>query len=57
MLENLDDLSRQIGSLADRLGEERLKVSPSAGLEFLPREKARSKLARLAEAARKAGER
>jgi 5-methyltetrahydropteroyltriglutamate--homocysteine methyltransferase len=56
MLENLEDLSRQIRSLVDRLGEDRLRVSPSAGLEFLPREKARSKLARLAEAARKAGE-
>jgi 5-methyltetrahydropteroyltriglutamate--homocysteine methyltransferase len=56
MLEGLDELTKQIAELADHLGDERLRVSPSAGLEFLPREKARSKLVRLAEAAGKAGE-
>lgn len=55
MLEELEALATRIGELANRLGENRLRVSPSAGLEFLPREKARLKLVRLAEAAGKAG--
>ncbi|MGH2747821.1 MAG: hypothetical protein ACRDKB_07850 [Actinomycetota bacterium] len=54
-LESLDDLVQVIDRLAGAVGAERLSVSPSAGLEFLPREKARAKLHRLVEAANKAG--
>ena len=54
-LEDPDDLQRTMEELADRVGAERLSVSPSSGLEFLPREKARAKLERLCEAARKVG--
>ncbi|MFN2390175.1 MAG: hypothetical protein ABR575_11300 [Actinomycetota bacterium] len=52
-LEPLDDLVRQISDLAERVGPDRLRVSPSCGLEFLPREKARAKLHRLVDAAQK----
>ena len=54
-LETEAELTGAIGGLAERLGERRLRVGPSAGLEFLPREKARAKLERLASAARKVG--
>ena len=52
-LESGDELVRQIENLATLVGPDCLRVSPSAGLEFLPREKARAKLERLAEAARR----
>jgi 5-methyltetrahydropteroyltriglutamate--homocysteine methyltransferase len=55
-LEPVDDLVRTIESLIEIVGADRLRVSPSAGLEFLPREKARAKLQRLCEAAEKVGE-
>jgi 5-methyltetrahydropteroyltriglutamate--homocysteine methyltransferase len=55
MLEPLDDLAARIEELADMVGADRLRVSPSAGLEFLPREKARAKLERLSQAAKEAG--
>jgi 5-methyltetrahydropteroyltriglutamate--homocysteine methyltransferase len=55
MLEPVDDLAATIGSLAETVGLENLWVAPSAGLEFLPREKAQSKLQRLAQAAKKVG--
>ncbi|CAN5511000.1 methylcobamide--CoM methyltransferase [soil metagenome] len=51
-LESVDELTRAIGPLADAVGPS-LQVSPSAGLEFLPREKARAKLHRLSEVATK----
>ncbi|MDQ3916350.1 MAG: hypothetical protein M3323_13650 [Actinomycetota bacterium] len=51
-LEDLQALVVAIGMLAEQVGHENLRVSPSASLEFLPREKARAKLQRLAEAAR-----
>ena len=54
-LESTDELVREIEELASIVGPNCLRVSPSAGLEFLPREKARAKLGRLAEAARKVG--
>jgi 5-methyltetrahydropteroyltriglutamate--homocysteine methyltransferase len=54
-LEDAVDLVREIEELASLVGARCLRVSPSAGLEFLPREKARAKLERLAEAARKVG--
>lgn len=55
MLEDVDALQRTIEELAGHVGPDRLSVSPSSGLEFLPREKARAKLERLCEAARKVG--
>lgn len=55
MLEDVDELVRTISELADAVGPDNLWVSPSCGLEFLPREKARAKLQRLVEAARKVG--
>ena len=54
-LEAADDLAPDIERLRRHLAEARLRTSPSAGLEFLPREKARSKLERLCEATRKVG--
>jgi 5-methyltetrahydropteroyltriglutamate--homocysteine methyltransferase len=56
-LEDRDQLAREIGRIADIIGPERLKVSPSAGLEFLPRERARAKLQRLGDATGKVGAR
>jgi 5-methyltetrahydropteroyltriglutamate--homocysteine methyltransferase len=50
-LETLDSLREEMERLVDVVGVERLTVSPSSGLEFLPREKARAKLERLAQAA------
>ena len=52
-LEDLGDLAQAIEELAGIVGPQRLAVSPSAGLEFLPREKARLKLRRLGEAVEK----
>jgi 5-methyltetrahydropteroyltriglutamate--homocysteine methyltransferase len=54
-LEPVDDLARIIERYATKVGPRRLRVSPSAGLEYLPRDKARAKLERLTEAARKVG--
>ncbi len=51
-LEDLQALVVEIGMLAEEVGHENLRVSPTASLEFLPREKARAKLQRLVEAAR-----
>ncbi|HET7481238.1 MAG TPA: hypothetical protein VFK89_00120, partial [Actinomycetota bacterium] len=53
-LEDESELARTIVALAEVTGESNLRVSPSAGLEFLPREKARAKLLHLAQAAQKA---
>jgi 5-methyltetrahydropteroyltriglutamate--homocysteine methyltransferase len=53
-LEDKDDLARDIVTLAERFGADRVRVAPSSGLEFLPREKARAKLLHLAQAARRA---
>ena len=54
-LESEDELERLIVELGEIAGADCLSVSPSAGLEFLPREKARAKLGRLAQAAKKVG--
>ncbi len=48
-LEDKSSLSEQVEQLAGLVGADRLRISPSAGLEFLPREKARLKLELLAE--------
>ncbi|MGH2754553.1 MAG: hypothetical protein ACRDLB_08975 [Actinomycetota bacterium] len=54
-LEDGGTLQTTIEELAGIVGAERLSVAPSAGLEFLPREKARAKLERLASVAKKVG--
>ena len=54
-LETVEELDRTIDMLTAKVGEDRLRICPSAGLEFLPREKARAKLARLGEAAESRG--
>lgn len=54
-LEPLDELARTIEIIAGNLEPGDLSVSPSAGLEFLPREKARAKLERLTAARDKVG--
>jgi 5-methyltetrahydropteroyltriglutamate--homocysteine methyltransferase len=56
-LEDAEDLARAIVWLSSLVGPDCLMVSPSCGLEFLPREKARAKLHRLSEAVRKVGDR
>lgn len=53
-LEDTQALVVEIGTLAEQVGADNLRVAPSASLEFLPREKARAKLERLSEAAQKA---
>jgi 5-methyltetrahydropteroyltriglutamate--homocysteine methyltransferase len=51
LLEDPGQLAAQLEALVAKLGAERLRLAPSCGLEFLPREKARAKLQRLAEVA------
>lgn len=54
-LETIEEIDRVIEMLTPKVTEDRLRVAPSAGLEFLPREKARAKLERLAKAAKARG--
>lgn len=54
-LEDAGAVAERLEVLANAVGEASLWASPSAGLEFLPREKARAKLHLLTEAARKVG--
>lgn len=54
-LEDVDELTRRVEALASSVGADALCISPSCGLEFLPRDRARAKLHRLTEAARKVG--
>jgi 5-methyltetrahydropteroyltriglutamate--homocysteine methyltransferase len=49
-LESLDRLGDQIRRLAELTGRERLEVTPSCGLEYLPRDRAQLPLRRLADA-------
>jgi 5-methyltetrahydropteroyltriglutamate--homocysteine methyltransferase len=51
-LETVDELVAAVGRVATTVPVERLQLAPSCGLEFLPRDRARNKLARLVEAAR-----
>ncbi len=51
-VEELDDLVSTIRVLAESVPLERLWLSPSSGLEYLPREAAERKLVRLSEAAK-----
>jgi 5-methyltetrahydropteroyltriglutamate--homocysteine methyltransferase len=55
-LESVDELVATIDKIEAQIDDADLRISPSAGLEFLPREKARAKLERLAEVARKVGQ-
>ncbi|MFP5298960.1 MAG: hypothetical protein ACLGHL_08245, partial [Actinomycetota bacterium] len=55
MLETEDQLRSRIEELSSIVGAERLSVSPSAGLEYLPREKARAKLQRLGAVVKEVG--
>ena len=54
-LEGPGQLEGTINQLVAEVSRDRLRLSPSAGLEFLPREKARAKLERLGEIASKGG--
>jgi 5-methyltetrahydropteroyltriglutamate--homocysteine methyltransferase len=54
-LEPVDDVARTLSTLLDSVDAGSLRLAPSAGLEFLPREKARAKLHRLTEIAGKVG--
>jgi 5-methyltetrahydropteroyltriglutamate--homocysteine methyltransferase len=56
-LESAADLVAALSSVAERVGVARLVATTSAGLEFLPRDRAREKLTRLADAARAVGAR
>ena len=53
-LESVDEIAARIRSLAAGLAPDQIHVSPSAGLEFLPREVAQEKLRRLAQGVRQA---
>jgi 5-methyltetrahydropteroyltriglutamate--homocysteine methyltransferase len=55
-LEPIERLLEAIAALTGAVPAERLWLSPSSGLDFLPREAAQRKLQRLGEAARAAGE-
>ena len=54
-LESADALRETLSRVADRQGLERVVATTSAGLEFLPRDRAQQKLARLSEAAHTLG--
>ena len=53
-LESVDEIAERIRLLAAGLAPDQIHVSPSAGLEFLPREVAQEKLRRLAQGVRQA---
>lgn len=55
MLETEEDLKTRIGELLEIVDAGRLSVAPSAGLEYLPREKARAKLQRLGAVTKEVG--
>lgn len=54
-LESEDELKETITSLLEIVDADRLSIGPSAGLEYLPREKARAKLTRLGAVAKEVG--
>jgi 5-methyltetrahydropteroyltriglutamate--homocysteine methyltransferase len=54
-LESVDELKRAVEKVAAKVPLDRLALTPSCGLEFLPRDRAQKKLARLVEAARAIG--
>ena len=54
LLESPEDIAAKINALGDGIDPDHIHVSPSAGLEFLPREVAQEKLSRLAQGVRQA---
>lgn len=54
-LEAVEELRPTIEELIEVVGPDRLSVAPSAGLEYLPREKARAKLGRLGAVTKEVG--
>jgi 5-methyltetrahydropteroyltriglutamate--homocysteine methyltransferase len=54
-LESVEGLAAMIDAIETAIDDDDLRLSPSAGLEFLPREKARAKLERLGEVAQRVG--
>jgi 5-methyltetrahydropteroyltriglutamate--homocysteine methyltransferase len=48
-LETVDQMRIRLGKVANKTPVERIVVTTSAGLEFLPRQRAQEKLARLSE--------
>lgn len=55
-MESVDDIAEQIGRVTSYVSPERIQVSPSAGLEFLPRSTAYDKLVRMVEGVQKTRE-
>lgn len=55
-LEAVDDIVERVRQAAELVPLDRLYVNPSCGLEYLPREAAQAKLARLVDGTRRAGE-
>jgi len=55
-METVDELVESIRRISRHVSLDRLYVNPSAGLEFLPRDTAQAKLARLVQGAKKAQE-
>jgi len=55
-MESVDEIVEQIRRVMSDVPPERIQVGPSAGLEFLPRSNAYSKLARMVEGVQKAKE-
>jgi 5-methyltetrahydropteroyltriglutamate--homocysteine methyltransferase len=53
-LESVEEIAERIRALSGGLPHDHIHVSPSAGLEFLPREVAQEKLRRMAQAVRQA---
>jgi 5-methyltetrahydropteroyltriglutamate--homocysteine methyltransferase len=53
-LETVEQIAERIKSLSHGVSPDHIHVSPSAGLEFLPREVAQEKLRRLSQAVREA---
>lgn len=51
-METPDELKRALGRITKFVPAEKLHVNPSAGLEFLPRERAQEKLANMVQAAK-----
>lgn len=55
-LEAVDQIVAAVRQVSGRIGLDRLQVHPSCGLEFLPRDRAKTKITRMAEAVRHAEE-
>jgi 5-methyltetrahydropteroyltriglutamate--homocysteine methyltransferase len=55
-MERVEEVVKKIRTVSECVAADDIHVSPSAGLEFLPREVAQAKLARLAEGVRRAEE-